>query len=96
MDRSLLYHVSQMVVGGGLVMIAVSNFLSGTPDGVRLSISSVLMIVGGVGMLVGNCYHVLNGNVDRVELGPVSIWLSVVAAILILLAGVLQLLLLLG
>ena len=92
MDRSLLYHVSQMVVGGGLAMIAVSNLLSGTPDGVRLSIGSVLMIVGGVGILVGNGYHVLNGNIDRVDLGPVSIWLSVVAAILIFLAGVLSLL----
>ncbi|TMT87467.1 hypothetical protein E2L06_13105 [Haloterrigena sp. H1] len=92
MDRSLLYHVSQMVVGGGLAMIAVSNLLSGTPDGVRLSIGSVLMIVGGVGILVGNGYHVLNGNIDRVDLDPVSIWLSVVAAILIFLAGVLSLL----
>ena len=92
MDRSLLYHVSQMVVGGGLAMIAVSNLLSGTPDGVRLSIGSVLMIVGGVGILVGNGYHVLNGNIGRVDLGPVSIWLSVVAAILIFLAGVLSLL----
>jgi len=91
-DRSLLYHVSQMVVGGGLAMIAVSNLLSGTPDGVRLSIGSVLMIVGGVGILVGNGYHVLNGNIDRVDLDPVSIWLSVVAAILIFLAGVLSLL----
>jgi len=81
-----------MVVGGGLAMIAVSNILSGTPDGVRLSIGSVLMIVGGVGILVGNGYHVLNGNIDRVDLGPVSIWLSVVAAILIFLAGVLSLL----
>ena len=92
MDRSLLYHVSQMVVGGGLAMIAVSNILSGNPDGAGLSIGSVLMIVGGVGILVGNGYHVLNGNVDRVDLGPVSVWLSVAAAILIFLAGVLSLL----
>ncbi|ELY68095.1 hypothetical protein C489_08835 [Natrinema versiforme JCM 10478] len=80
-----------MIVGCGLALIAVSNIVSGDSDGFVLSISSALMIVGGIGILLGNGYHVLNGDTDRIDIGPVSFWLSIVGAVLILLAGVVSL-----
>ncbi|MFB1065729.1 hypothetical protein [Natrinema sp. H-ect4] len=91
MNRTLFYYVSQMVVGGGLTLIGVSNIVSSDSDGFVLSISSALMIIGGVGILLGNGYHILNGNTDRIDIGRVSFWLSIVGAVLILLAGVVSL-----
>jgi hypothetical protein len=79
-----------MVVGVGLTLIAISNIVSDDLDGFVMPVSTALMIVGGVGILLGNGYHILNENTDRVDIGPVSFWLSIVAAVLILLAGVLS------
>ncbi|WP_090618514.1 hypothetical protein [Natrinema salaciae] len=91
MDRALVYHVSQMVVGGGFTMIGVSTIQPSDPDGAVGSISAALMIVGGIGMLLGNGYYVLTSNTDRVELGPVTFWVSVAGAVLVFLAGMLSL-----
>ncbi|WP_254761765.1 hypothetical protein [Natrinema marinum] len=91
MNRPFVYHVSQMVVGVGLALIAVSNVVTDDLDGFVMPVSTALLIVGGVGILLGNGYHILNENADRVDVGPVSFWLSVVAAVLVLLAGVLSL-----
>lgn len=80
-----------MIVGGGLALIGVSNVVSGKSDGFVLPLSSTLMIVGGVGILLGNGYHVLSGDTDRIDIGRVSFWLSILGAVLILLAGVVSL-----
>ncbi|MBZ6494208.1 hypothetical protein [Natrinema longum] len=90
MNRPVVYHISQMVVGVGLALIAVSNVVTGDLDGVVMPVSTALMIIGGVGIVLGNGYHLLNENADRVDVGPVSFWLSIVAAVLILIAGVLS------
>jgi hypothetical protein len=90
-NRPLVYHVSQMTVGVGLALIGGSNLVTGDPDGLVIPLSSALMIVGGVGILLGNGSHVLHGNADRVDVGPVSFWLSIAGAVLVLLAGVVSL-----
>lgn len=91
MNRPLGYHISQMVVGVGLALIAVSDVVTADHAGFVIPISTALMIVGGVGILLGNGYHVLTDNADRVDMAPVSFWLSVIAAVFVLLAGVLSL-----
>ncbi|KDE57962.1 hypothetical protein EL22_08205 [Halostagnicola sp. A56] len=91
MDRPLVYHVSQMIVGCGLILLGISSVVAGDLDGFLIPGTTALMIVGGVGILLGNGYHIWNENTDRVDIGPVSFWLSIVGAVLILLAGVLSL-----
>jgi len=88
-NRLLVYHVSQIVVGGGLLLFAVSSVMGNGLDDAFDGIFVALMGISGIGIVLVNCYQLLRSDADPPELTPAVFRLSVAGAGLMVLAGIL-------
>ncbi len=71
MNRSVLYRFSQVIAGGCLTVLAISGVWSNDLDSTIMLVTIAGALVGGVGMILGNSYYVLNPAADGFEPGPV-------------------------
>jgi hypothetical protein len=81
--------VSQIVVGGGLLLFAVSSVMGNELDDAFDGIFVALMGISGIGIVLVNCYQLLRSDADPPELTPSVFRLSVAGAGLMVLAGIL-------
>jgi len=69
-ESTLVYHVSQIVVGGGLLLFAVSSVMGNGLDDAFDGIFVALMGISGIGIVLVNCYQLLRSDADPPELTP--------------------------
>ncbi|WP_226039168.1 hypothetical protein [Natrinema sp. DC36] len=89
MNRPLVYHVSQIVVGSGLLLFAVSSVLGDGFDDAFHGLLAAMLGIGGGGVVLVNCYQLLRSDADSPELTPTVFRLSVAGAGLMVLAAIL-------
>lgn len=90
MNRPLVYHASQMIVGGGLLLFAIASVLGDGFDDAFHGIIATMMVISGGGIMLVNSYQLLRSDADPVELTPALFWLTVVGAGLVVLGLILQ------
>ncbi|QLK27343.1 hypothetical protein HYG81_07005 [Natrinema zhouii] len=90
MNRPLVYHASQMIVGGGFLLFAVASVLGDGFDDTFHGIIATMMVISGGGITLVNGYQLLRSDADSVELTPALFRLSVVGAGLMVLGVILQ------
>lgn len=83
MDRALLYHGSLVVCGFVLAAVSVPSLVAG-----EVSVSGVLMAVGGVGMVLSAGYEQLTAEDPAVPETPGLVLVTVFAALALLAWGI--------
>lgn len=84
MDEKSLFHSSGLIGGSALAVISISSIASNGPNMI-----TSLMAIGGVGMVLSSGYRLVGTRSADFDPNPISLWLSVVFAVIGLVGAIL-------